>query len=43
MPVILENGSEDVQTWLDPEVPWGPEVAKLLKSYEGELEWYVIT
>ncbi|RUS15266.1 hypothetical protein BC937DRAFT_92676 [Endogone sp. FLAS-F59071] len=42
MPVILENGSEDVQTWLDPAIPWGPEVAKLLKSYEGELECYPV-
>ncbi|RUS19140.1 hypothetical protein BC938DRAFT_475808 [Jimgerdemannia flammicorona] len=42
MPVILENNSEDVQTWLDPSIPWGAQVAKLLKPYEGELECYPV-
>ena len=38
MPVILENGSEELTAWLDPRKPWSPELARLLKPFEGELE-----
>lgn len=38
MPVILENGSKELATWLDPRIPWCPELARLLKPFTGELE-----
>ncbi len=38
MPVILENGSEEVRTWLDPKrSTWSKELQSLLKPFEGEL------
>ncbi|KAH9900080.1 DUF159-domain-containing protein [Xylariomycetidae sp. FL2044] len=44
MPVILENGSEDVHKWLDPKRhEWSPELQSLLRSYEGELEVYPVS
>jgi hypothetical protein len=43
MPVILDNGSEDVKTWLDPNrYEWTNELQNLLKPYEGELEIYPV-
>ncbi|KAI1763964.1 DUF159-domain-containing protein [Hypoxylon sp. FL1150] len=44
MPVILDNGSEDVRTWLDPErCEWSGELQALLKPFGGELEVYPVS
>lgn len=44
MPVILENGSEDVRTWLDPKrYTWSKELQSLLKPFDGELECYPVS
>ncbi|CAG8456655.1 10349_t:CDS:2 [Funneliformis caledonium] len=43
MPVILENGSEELATWLDPRTPWSPELVRLLKPFAGELEIYPVS
>ncbi|KAA8564917.1 hypothetical protein MFRU_008g02370 [Monilinia fructicola] len=44
MPVVLENGSDDLRTWLDPErSAWSKELQSLLKPYEGELETYPVS
>ncbi|KAI0024213.1 DUF159-domain-containing protein [Xylariomycetidae sp. FL0641] len=44
MSVILENGSEDLRTWLDPKRhEWSKELQSLLKPYEGELEVYPVS
>ncbi|KAL1794494.1 hypothetical protein ACET3X_007915 [Alternaria dauci] len=44
MPVILENGSDAVRTWLDPKrTEWSKELQELLKPYEGELECYPVS
>jgi hypothetical protein len=44
MPVILENGSEDLWTWLDPKRhAWSKELQSLLKPYQGELEIYPVS
>ena len=44
MPVILENGSEDIRTWLDPKrSTWTKELQSLLKPFEGELECYPVS
>ncbi len=44
MPVILENGSEDIRTWLDPKrSTWTNELQSLLKPFEGELECYPVS
>lgn len=44
MPVILENGSEDVGMWLDPRRnEWSEELQALLKPFEGELECYAVS
>jgi putative SOS response-associated peptidase YedK len=44
MPVILENGSDAVRTWLDPaRTEWTAELQALLKPYEGELECYPVS
>ncbi|OWP03655.1 hypothetical protein B2J93_2167 [Marssonina coronariae] len=43
MPVILENGSEELRTWLDPNRhTWSKALQGLLKPYEGELEVYPV-
>lgn len=43
MPVILENGSEQIRTWLDPKrSEWLKELQLLLKPYWGELECYPV-
>ena len=41
MPVILEPDSIEFQKWLDPKEPWSIELEKILKPYEGKLEWYI--
>lgn len=44
MPVILNNGSEEMFTWLDSNrSEWNKELQSLLKPYEGELECYPVT
>ena len=44
MPVILENGSEELRTWLDPKrSTWSKELQSLLKPYQGDLEVYPVS
>lgn len=44
MPVILDNGSEDIKTWLDPNrTEWSTDLQTLLRPYEGELECYPVS
>jgi hypothetical protein len=44
MPVILDNGSEAIRTWLDPtRTEWSQNLQSLLKPYEGELECYPVS
>lgn len=44
MPVILDNGSEAIKTWLDPKrTEWSADLQSLLKPYEGELECYPVS
>ncbi|TVY53412.1 putative peptidase [Lachnellula cervina] len=44
MPVILENGSEDLRTWLDPKrYSWSKELQSLLVPFQGELEVYPVS
>lgn len=44
MPVILDNGSEELRTWLDPKrYEWSKELQSLLKPFEGGLEVYPVS
>ena len=44
MPVILENGSDQIRLWLDPtRSEWSKELQSLLKPYQGELECYPVS
>ena len=44
MPVIIENGSVDVRTWLDPKrSQWSKELQSLLIPFQGELECYPVS
>ena len=44
MPVILENGSDQVRTWLDPDRSvWSKELQSLLKPFDGELDCYPVS
>ncbi|KAF1828677.1 DUF159-domain-containing protein [Decorospora gaudefroyi] len=44
MPVILDNGSDDIRTWLDPtRTKWSKDLQSLLRPYEGELECYPVS
>ena len=44
MPVILENGSEELRTWLDPKrSTWSKDLQSLLKPFKGELEVYPVS
>jgi hypothetical protein len=44
MPVILDNGSEGIKTWLDPNrKEWSPDLQSLLQPYDGELECYPVS
>lgn len=44
MPVILDNGSEDVRIWLDPKRhEWSKELQALLKPFDGELDVYPVS
>lgn len=44
MPVILENGSDQIRTWLDAaRSEWSKDLQSLLKPFEGELECYPVS
>lgn len=44
MPVILENGSDALRTWLDPRrSEWSKELQSLLKPFDGELACYPVS
>ncbi|KAL5399421.1 hypothetical protein PMIN06_001414 [Paraphaeosphaeria minitans] len=44
MPVILDNGSEAVKTWLDPQrKEWSTDLQSLLQPYDGELECFPVS
>jgi hypothetical protein len=44
MPVILDNGSDAIRTWLDPtRTEWSKDLQSLLKPYRGELECYPVS
>ena len=44
MPVILENGSDQIRTWLDPNrSEWSKELQALLKPFQGELDCYSVS
>lgn len=44
MPVILENGSDALRTWLDPKrSEWSKELQSLLKPYDGQLDCYPVS
>lgn len=44
MPVILENGSDQLRTWLDPNrSEWSKELQSLLKPFEGKLDCYPVS
>jgi putative SOS response-associated peptidase YedK len=44
MPVVFDNGSDAIRTWLDPtRTEWNTELQSLLKPYEGELECYPVS
>ena len=43
MPVILEPGSDEMRTWLNPGLNgWNKELQGMLKPFEGELECYPV-
>ncbi|GKT51397.1 putative peptide chain release factor 1, mitochondrial [Colletotrichum spaethianum] len=44
MPVILNPGSKQIKTWLDPKRhEWSKELQSLLKPFDGELECYPVS
>lgn len=44
MPVILENGSDQIRTWLDPSrSEWSKDLQSLLKPFGGELNCYPVS
>jgi hypothetical protein len=44
MPAILENGSEEITTWLDPKrLTWSEKLQRLLRPFTGELEIYPVS
>ncbi|KAI4179067.1 MAG: hypothetical protein L6R41_008058 [Letrouitia leprolyta] len=44
MPVVLENSSDALRTWLDPKrSEWSKELQSLLKPFNGELECYPVS
>lgn len=44
MPVILDQGSDAMKAWLDPDrTAWSKELQSILKPYEGELECYPVS
>ncbi len=44
MPVILENGSDEIRTWLDPSrSEWSKELQALLKPFQGKVDCYPVS
>ncbi|EPS33378.1 hypothetical protein PDE_08340 [Penicillium oxalicum 114-2] len=44
MPVILDYGSDEMRTWLDPNrKTWSSELQCILKPYQGDLECYPVS
>jgi putative SOS response-associated peptidase YedK len=44
MPVILDAGSDEMKTWLDPERnKWSKELQSILKPFTGELDCYPVS
>jgi len=44
MPVILENGSDQIRKWLDPRhSEWSQDLQSLLRPFQGELECYPVS
>ncbi|POS85391.1 hypothetical protein EPUL_002282 [Erysiphe pulchra] len=44
MPVILENGSDELRMWLDPSrSSWSQDLQNLLRPFDGDLEIYPVT
>ncbi|KAF2758517.1 DUF159 domain protein [Pseudovirgaria hyperparasitica] len=44
MPVVFDNGSDDLFKWLDPkQTTWTKDLQSLLKPYNGELECYPVS
>ncbi|CAG8727308.1 10772_t:CDS:2, partial [Cetraspora pellucida] len=43
MPVILENESDSLAKWLDPNIHWDSELEKLLGPYDGDLICYPVS
>ena len=44
MPVILDQSSDQIRTWLDPQrYQWSKDLQSLLKPYGGELECYPVS
>ena len=44
MPVILENGSDQIRTWLDPNrSEWSKELQALLRPFRREVECYPVS
>lgn len=44
MPVILDAGSEEMRTWLDPgRYEWSKELQGVLRPFDGELEVYPVS
>jgi hypothetical protein len=44
MPVVLDNGSDAMRTWLDPNrTEWCDDLQSLLKPYDGELDCYQVS
>ncbi|KAL9043835.1 MAG: hypothetical protein Q9214_002989 [Letrouitia sp. 1 TL-2023] len=44
MPVIINNGSDNLKIWLDPSrAEWSKELQSLLKPFDGELECYPVS
>ena len=44
MPVILDNGSDQLRTWLDPnKSEWSKELQSLLKPFKGNLHCYPVS
>ncbi|KAI6250435.1 Abasic site processing protein [Erysiphe necator] len=44
MPVILENGSNELRKWLDPSITcWSQDLQSLLRPFDAELEIYPVS
>ncbi|KAL9600485.1 MAG: hypothetical protein Q9219_003136 [cf. Caloplaca sp. 3 TL-2023] len=44
MPVVLENGSDALRKWLNPDLSeWSKDLQSLLKPFNGELECYPVS